>query len=267
MDTIYEIEIRIKQVNTDISVWEVGYNLTYALPQCSCTLGHMKLLIIEDELTTLTFLQKGLREHAYCVDTAQDGQEGLFLAKQIDYDLLILDVMLPGLDGFNFLAQFRKTHQHTPIIYLTARDDVSDRVKGLKLGADDYVIKPFAFSELLARIQSLLRRSNNTISHNNLLKIADLEIDLSAMKVTRAQKNIDLSAKEFILLCYLVKNRGQVLSRAMISQHVWDINFDSQTNVVEVAIRRLRDKVDRPFAKQLIHTRRGLGYVIEETVS
>jgi two-component system copper resistance phosphate regulon response regulator CusR len=228
----------------------------------------MKILIVEDEITTLTFLQKGLNENGYAVDVTQNGREGLFLAKEIHYDLLILDVMLPELDGFSFLAQFRRTHQHTPVLYLTARDNVTDRVKGLQLGADDYVIKPFAFSELLARIQSLLRRSSNSQSHqNNVLSLADLRIDLSTMKVSRAGKNIELSAKEFVLLCYLAKNNGQVLSRAMISEHVWDINFDTQTNVVEVAIRRLREKIDRPFENPLIHTRRGLGYVFEETIS
>lgn len=228
----------------------------------------MKILIIEDEKTTLNFLEKGLRENGYVLSTAEDGAAGLFLAQQTQYNLIILDVMLPKLNGFEVMTQLRKSQPQTPVLFLTARDDVNDRVKGLQLGADDYVIKPFAFSEILARVQSLLRRTQNLNTHNdNQLLIADLNIDLTKMKVSRAGVSIDLTAKEFTLLCYLAKNQGKVLSRAMISEHVWDINFETQTNVVEVAIRRLRDKIDRPFKTPLIHTRRGLGYVFEKTIS
>lgn len=229
----------------------------------------MKILIVEDEATTLSFLKKGLMENGYSVDIAADGKQGLFLAQEVDYDLLILDVMLPELNGFELLSQLRQLQINTPALFLTARDEVTDRVRGLQLGADDYVIKPFAFSELLARVQSLLRRTHSQQStrQTNLICVADLTIDLSSMKVTRAQQPIDLSAKEFVLLCYLAQNKGQVLSRAMISDHVWDINFDTQTNIVEVAIRRLRDKIDRPFTQPLIQTRRGLGYVLEEPIT
>ena len=222
----------------------------------------MHILIIEDEKKTASFLKKGLSEAGYVVDTSEDGDEGLLLALDIDYDLIILDVMLPERDGWSILSVLRSQEdKRTPVLFLTARDTVSDRVKGLELGADDYLIKPFAFSELLARVRLLLRRV--PVLYSEILQIADLKVVLGRQKVTRNGSRLDLTPKEFALLSLLMRRTGEVLSRTLIAEMVWDINFDSDTNVIDVAIRRLRSKVDDPFEQKLIHTIRGVGYVLE----
>lgn len=221
----------------------------------------MKVLIIEDEVKTGDYLRKGLTENGFVVDLMRNGVDGLHLAATGNYSVIVLDVMLPGMDGWGVLNELRKT-KDTPVIFLTARDEVEDRVKGLKLGADDYLVKPFAFSELLARLHTLLRRGRNTASE--ILSIADLELDPVRRKVTRSAARIDLTAKEFTLLHLLMRRQGEVLSRTFIAEQVWDMNFDSDTNVVEVAIRRLRAKMDDPFNCKLLHTIRGMGYVLEE---
>lgn len=226
----------------------------------------MKILIVEDEDKTGEFLQQGLNEAGFNTDLACNGVDGLHLAlTQVDsYDLIILDVMLPGLDGWKVLETLRLSGQDMPVLFLTARDQLEDRVKGFELGADDYLVKPFAFSELLARIRSLLRRTRSK-SEATVLSIADLELDLLRRRVTRAGLRIDLTAKEFSLLELFMRRKGEVLSRSLIASQVWDMNFDSDTNVIEVAIRRLRSKVDEPFSPKLIHTLRGMGYVLEDS--
>ena len=220
----------------------------------------MKALIVEDETKAGDYLRKGLTENGFVVDVARNGVDGLHLAATGDYDVIVLDVMLPGMDGWGVLRELRKVRD-TPVIFLTARDEVEDRVKGLELGADDYLVKPFAFSELLARLRTLLRRGRN--SYADILRIADLELDPVRRKVARGAVRIDLTAKEFALLHLLMRRQGEVLSRTFIAEQVWDMNFDSDTNVVEVAIRRLRAKVDDPYPNRLIHTLRGMGYVLE----
>ena len=222
----------------------------------------MRILIIEDEKKTAAFLFKGLSESGFIVDTEENGEHGLLLALSKDYDLLILDVMLPGRDGWSILATLRQAGKHMPVLFLSARDTVPDRVKGLELGADDYLIKPFAFSELLARVRLLLRRV--PARSNETLSIADLDIEFARQKAQRAGQRLDLTAKEFALLSLLARRTGEVLSRTVIAEQVWDINFDSDTNVIDVAIRRLRSKVDDPFDNKLIHAVRGVGYVLEE---
>ena len=222
----------------------------------------MRILIVEDEIKTAAYLKKGLTESGFIADVAHTGEDGLHLALSIDYDIIILDVMLPQRDGWTVLNDIRRQGKQTPVLFLTARDKVQDRVKGLELGADDYLIKPFAFSELLARIRVIQRRGS--AKQPDKLSFADLEIDLLAHKVTRNGMYIELTQKEFVLLSFMMQRIGQVLSRTMIAEHVWDINFDSDTNVVDVAIRRLRSKIDDPFDKKLIHTVRGVGYVFEE---
>jgi len=221
----------------------------------------VRILIVEDEPKTAAYAQKGLSEHGFVVDIAANGVDGRHLALSSDYDLIVLDVMLPGADGWTVLREIRD-RKHTPVLFLTARDDVADRVKGLELGADDYLVKPFAFSELLARVRSVLRRGAKQTGER--LQVADLEVDPRKRRVSRGDKKIDLTAKEFALLDYLVRNCGEVLSRTLIAEHVWDMNFDSDTNVVDVAMRRLRAKVDDPFEVKLIRTIRGVGYVLEE---
>jgi two-component system copper resistance phosphate regulon response regulator CusR len=221
----------------------------------------MHILLVEDEPKAGDYLRRGLTESGFVVDWVQTGPDGLHHASTEQYDLIVLDVMLPGMDGWQVLQELRKTHD-TPVLFLTARDEVEDRVKGLELGADDYLVKPFAFTELMARVRTLLRRGPHRESE--LLKIADMEIDVLRRRVSRANVRIDLTVKEFLLLHMLAKRPGEVLSRSMIASQVWDMNFDSDTNVVEVAVRRLRAKIDEPFAAKLIHTVRGMGYVLEE---
>jgi two-component system, OmpR family, copper resistance phosphate regulon response regulator CusR len=221
----------------------------------------MKILIIEDEVKTSRFLRKGLSEAGYVVDVAADGVEGLHMALEVDFDLIILDIMLPVLDGWQVLARLREAGRKALVLVLTALDAVHHRVQGFEMGADDYLIKPFAFSELLARVRSLLRRSPPRTQET--LRMADLEIDLFRHRATRAGQRLDLTAKEFLLLSLLARRAGEVLSRTLIAEMVWDMNFDSDTNVVDVNVRRLRSKVDDPFPLKLIHTVRGAGYVLE----
>lgn len=222
----------------------------------------MRILIVEDERKTAAYLQKGFSESGFIADLAERGDDGLHLATTQEYDLLILDVTLPALDGWEVLAALRKAHRQTPVLFLTARDSVEDRVKGLELGADDYLVKPFAFSELLARARSILRRGPSR--HLETLQVADLEVDLVRHRASRDGRRLELAPKEFALLSLLARRQGEVLSRTLISEQVWDIHFDSDTNVVDVAVRRLRRKADDPFPNKLIHTVRGSGYVLEE---
>jgi two-component system, OmpR family, copper resistance phosphate regulon response regulator CusR len=224
----------------------------------------MRLLVIEDELKLSQYLHKGLSENGHVVDLANDGIEGRRLATGGEYDLVLLDIMLPGVDGFGVLTAMRSAGRRTPVLMLTARDKVEDRVRGLEQGADDYLVKPFAFSELLARITALGRRGAPTAAAPTVLSLADLEIDLVSRKAARAQQRLDLTAKEFNLLALLLRRRGQILSRTTLAEQVWDMNFDSDTNVVEVAVRRLRAKLDDPFDDKLLHTVRGMGYVLED---
>ncbi len=221
----------------------------------------MKILIVEDEQKTGDYLKQGLSEAGFVADLARDGVDGLHLALTGDYDLVVLDVMLPRLDGWQVLREIRQKGKHLPVLFLTARDQVEDRVKGLEYGADDYLVKPFAFSELLARVRALLRRGRT--SEPELLQVADLELDLLRRRVTRAGRRIDLTAKEFALLELLLRRQGEVLPRSLIASQVWDMNFDSDTNVIEVAVRRLRAKIDDDFETKLIRTVRGMGYVLE----
>ena len=228
----------------------------------------MKLLIVEDEAKTGAYLRQGLQEAGFVVDLASDGRDGLHEAITGEHDLVILDVMLPGLDGWGVLRGIRAAGKEMPVLFLTARDQVDDRVQGLELGADDYLVKPFAFAELLARVRTLLRRSNGKVAESpNILRVADLELDLLKRRATRAGRRIDLTAKEFALLELLLRRRGEVLPRALIASQVWDMNFDSDTNVVEVAVRRLRAKIDDDFSPALIRTVRGMGYVLDDEVA
>lgn len=222
----------------------------------------MKILIVEDEPKTGDYLKQGLREAGFGVDLASDGLAGLQLAQQQDFDLLILDVMLPGLNGWQLLQRLREQGHQVPVLFLSARDQVEDRVKGLELGADDYLVKPFSFAELLARVRTILRRGRLGVEAT-ALQVADLELDLLRRRVSRAGKRIELTAKEFALLELLMRRHGEVLPRSLIASQVWDMNFDSDTNVIEVAMRRLRTKVDEGFEPRLIQTVRGMGYVLE----
>jgi two-component system copper resistance phosphate regulon response regulator CusR len=225
----------------------------------------MRLLVVEDESKLAQYLHKGLSENGHVVDVAPDGIEGRRLATGGDYDLVLLDLMLPGVDGFGVLKALREAGKRTPVLMLTARDKVEDRVRGLEQGADDYLVKPFAFSELLARVGALLRRgSTGPVQAATQLSLADLELDLVSRRAQRAGQRLDLTAKEFSLLALLLRRRGQILSRTTLAEQVWDMNFDSDTNVVEVAVRRLRAKLDDPFEAKLLHTVRGMGYVLEE---
>jgi two-component system copper resistance phosphate regulon response regulator CusR len=226
----------------------------------------MKLLIVEDQAKTGHYLRQGLSEAGFSTELVADGTTGQHLALTGDYALLILDVMLPGRNGWQILQAVRSAGLETPVLFLTARDAVEDRVKGLELGADDYLVKPFAFSELLARVRTLLRRGANAAQENHL-QLADLRLDLLRRRVERNTQRIDLTAKEFALLELLMRRQGEVLPKSLIASQVWDMNFDSDTNVIEVAIRRLRLKVDDEFPNKLIHTVRGMGYVLEERPS
>jgi two-component system copper resistance phosphate regulon response regulator CusR len=223
----------------------------------------MKILVVEDEPKTGNYLQQGLAEAGFVVDLARDGGDGLHDALTVNYDLVILDVMLPGIDGWGVVRGIRAAGKEIPVLFLTARDQVDDRVRGLELGADDYLVKPFAFAELLARVRTLLRRGGKGKA-SEALRAADLELDLIRRRVTRSGKRIDLTAKEFALLELLLRRQGEVLPRSLIASQVWDMNFDSDTNVIEVAVRRLRAKVDDDFEPKLIRTVRGMGYVLEE---
>ncbi len=223
----------------------------------------MRILVIEDEAGVAGFLKQGLREASYAVDVVDNGTDGAHLACTEAYDLIVLDLMLPGKDGFTILREIRGRGIRSPVICLTARDGVDDRIRGLDLGADDYLSKPFSFSELLARIRALLRRGQN-LSPNPIL-VADLVVDTIARSVSRAGRRIDLSPTEYALLEYLSRNTGHVLSRTMILEHVWDMNQDPLTNVIDVHINRLRKKIDQGFSAPLIHTIRGVGYVLRET--
>ena len=225
----------------------------------------MRLLIVEDEVKTGDYLRQGLQEAGFVVDLVRDGRDGLHEALVGEYDLAILDVMLPGLDGWAVLRAIRAAGKSWPVLFLTARDQVDDRVRGLELGADDYLVKPFAFAELLARVRTLLRRgSSKATDQNGTLRVADLELDLLKRRAVRAGQRIDLTAKEFSLLELLLRRRGEVLPRSLIASQVWDMNFDSDTNVVEVAVRRLRAKIDDDFTPKLIRTVRGMGYVLDD---
>ncbi len=222
----------------------------------------MKLLVAEDEPKTGTYLQQGLSEAGFNVDRVMTGTDALQHALSESYDLLILDVMMPGLDGWEVLRLVRAAGKEVPVLFLTARDGVEDRVKGLELGADDYLIKPFAFAELLARVRTLLRRGTSAPTQA-ILRIADLEVDFLKRRAVRGGKRIELTAKEFSLLELLMRRRGEVLPKSLIASQVWDMNFDSDTNVIEVAVRRLRAKIDDDFAIKLIHTARGMGYMLD----
>jgi heavy metal response regulator len=222
----------------------------------------MRILVVEDEEKVASFIRKGLEEEHYAVDVALDGEEGLSMAQLNPYDLLILDLMLPRLDGYRLLQRLRSEGVDTSVLILTARDGLGDKVRGLDLGADDYLTKPFAFAELLARVRALLRRGKP--QRSPLLKVADLMIDPATRRVTRGGTPIELTAKEYALLEYLMRHSGQVLTRTMISEHVWDQTFDSYTNVIDVYVNYLRKKVDQGFEPKLIHTVRGVGYSLRE---
>jgi two-component system copper resistance phosphate regulon response regulator CusR len=223
----------------------------------------MRILVIEDDPKLADYLHKALGENGYVVDVARDGIEGRHLATGGDYAAVVLDIMLPGIDGFGVLKSLREVRR-TPVLMLTARERVEDRVRGLESGADDYLVKPFAFSELLARVGALLRRGSAAPAvASTQLRIADLEVDLVSRKASRAGVRLHLTAKEFALLTLLLRRQGQILSRSTLAEQVWDMNFDSDTNVVEVAVRRLRAKIDDPFRGKLLHNVRGMGYVLE----
>jgi len=222
----------------------------------------MRILIIEDEPKTGKYLRRGLVEAGFVADVAADGRDGLHLALTENYDLAVLDVMLPGIDGWEVLREMRRAGRQFPVLFLTARDQVDDRVKGLELGADDYLVKPFAFSELLARVRTLLRRGSIGHASENL-KVADLELNLLRRRVMRAGKRINITPQEFALLELMMRRHGEVLPRSLIASQVWDMNFDSDTNVIDVAVRRLRAKIDDDFDVKLIRTMRGMGYILE----
>jgi two-component system copper resistance phosphate regulon response regulator CusR len=222
----------------------------------------MKLLVVEDETKTADYLRQGLMEAGFVVDLARSGLDGHHLAMSEPYDLIILDVMLPDVDGWRILRALRESQKQVPVLFLTARDTVADRVKGLELGADDYLVKPFAFTELLARVRTLLRRGQ-TPTNVELIQVTDLVVDLPRRRATRSGQRLNLTNKEFALLELLLRSKGEVLPRSLIASQIWDMNFDSDTNVIDVAIRRLRAKIDDNFEPKLIHTVRGMGYMLD----
>jgi two-component system copper resistance phosphate regulon response regulator CusR len=222
----------------------------------------MRILIVEDEKKTAAYLQKGLGEQGFVVDISHDGEDGLLLATTVEYNLIILDVMVPLRDGWTVIKELKRRSIQTPVLFLTARDSIDDRVKGLELGADDYLIKPFAFVELLARIRSILRRGPTRPAEQ--LQMADLTLDQIRHKAFRNGQPLDLTPKEFTLLTLFLNRPAEVLSRTLIAEQVWDVHFESDTNIIDVAIRRLRQKIDDPFPQKLLHTVRGVGYVLEE---
>ena len=223
----------------------------------------MRILIVEDDARTASFIMKGLKQAGFIVEHAPDGEDGLHRALTESYDVAVVDIMLPKLDGLTLIDELRKRKVTTPVIILSAKRTVDDRIRGLQSGGDDYMVKPFAFSELVTRIQALIRRANSVVEPTTLT-VSELSIDLLRRKVSRGEKDIELQPREFALLEYLMRNAGMVVSKTMIMEHVWDYNFDPQTNVVEVRICRLRDKIDRSFNNKLIHTIKGVGYVLEE---
>lgn len=231
-------------------------------PGASSISTRMRILVVEDEVKTADYLRKGLSVSGFVVDVATQGEDGLHLAMTEYYDLIVLDVQLPGRDGWSILQSLRRAGRQTPVLFLTASDTVADRVKGLDLGADDYLVKPFAFSEVLARVRSILRRGPTR--QPEMLCVADLELDLPRHKAARAGQRLDLTPKEFALLSLLARRKGEVLSRTLIAELVWEMHFDSDTNVVDVAVRRLRSKVDDPYPRKLIRTVRGVGYVLDD---
>lgn len=222
----------------------------------------MRLLLVEDDKRVAHFIKKGLKENHYAVDVAYDGAEGFYLATHEDYDLIILDIMLPKIDGIELLKGIRKQGINRPVVFLTAKDETKDIVEGLDAGADDYLAKPFSFNELLARIRSLLRREKS--EKTTVFEVANLKLNITTHEAFRDNQKIELTPKEYALLEYFFLNKGQVLTRTMISEHVWDYNFDTMTNVIDVHINHLRNKIDRNFTPQLIHTIKGVGYVLKE---
>lgn len=222
----------------------------------------MRILVVEDEKKVASFIKKGLEEEYYSVDVAFDGKEGLKLALSEEYDLIILDLMLPFKDGLSILKELRSEKIFTPVLILTARDTIQDKVTGLDSGADDYLAKPFSFEELLARIRALLRR--NSVDKNNILKAGDLKLDTQAHKAYRNDIEIQLTAKEYAILEYLMRNKNRVVSRTKISEHIYEFHFDPETNVIDVYINKLRNKVDKGFEKPIIRTVRGVGYLIKD---
>ena len=223
----------------------------------------MRVLVVDDDVRTAAFIRKGLTQAGFVVEHESDGQDGLHRALAEPYDAAVVDIMLPSLDGLSIVRELRQRHVRLPVLLLSAKRSVEDRVQGLSDGGDDYLTKPFAFSELLARLQALIRRAQG-ISEPARLTVGNLSVDLLTRKVLRGERLIDLQPREFALLEYLMRNQGRVVSKTMIMEHVWDYNFDPETNVVEARICRLRDKIDRPFTRKLIHTLRGIGYVLEE---
>lgn len=225
---------------------------------------HMRILVVEDDKKIASFVVNGLKQAGFAVDHAADGEDGVHLALNESYDAAIIDIMLPKLDGLSLIEELRRQRVNTPVIILSARRSVDDRVRGLQTGSDDYLTKPFSFSELIARVQALIRRATNTPKPTRLA-VGDMVIDLLTREVTRAGKKIYLQPREFALLEYLMRNPGRMISKTMIMEHIYDYNFDPQTNVVDVLICRLRDKIDRDFMKKMIHTIRGVGYVLKES--
>ena len=222
----------------------------------------MRVLVVEDDKKIASFVVNGLKQSGFAVDHCADGEEGLVFARSVPYDAAVMDVMLPKMDGLSVVRQMRKENLRTPVIILSAKASVDDRVRGLRAGGDDYLTKPFAFSELLARVQALIRRATN-VAEPTRLAVADLTLDLLTREVTRAGQSIELQAREFALLEYLMRHVGRAVTKTMILEHIWDYSFDPQTNVVDVLVHRLRNKVDKDFPKKLIHTLRGVGYVLK----